>query len=197
MITTSRVIIRVLDVIIAVFAIGCLAPLFLFLILLGALDTGSPLFRQIRLGRYQRPFVLLKLRTMKKCTTSVATHLVDPHAVTAYGRWLRRTKMDELPQLWNVLNGDMSLVGPRPGLCNQVELTRERAKRGVFSVRPGVTGLAQVSGIDMSTPELLAETDQKMIAGLTVREYFRLIFLTVVGKGAGDRVKGLPGVRSR
>jgi lipopolysaccharide/colanic/teichoic acid biosynthesis glycosyltransferase len=87
-----------------------------------------------------------------------------------------------------VLKGDMSLVGPRPGLFNQEELTAERAKRGVFDVRPGITGLAQVSEIDMSTPALLAETDQKMIKSLTLVDYFKYIFMTVAGKGAGDRV---------
>ncbi len=83
----------------------------------------------------------------------------------------------------------MSLVGPRPGLFNQEELTAERAKRGVFDVRPGITGLAQVNEIDMSTPALLAETDQKMIQSLTVVDYFKYIFMTVAGKGAGDRVR--------
>ncbi|CAN8138913.1 hypothetical protein THIOSC15_1240004 [uncultured Thiomicrorhabdus sp.] len=98
--------------------------------------------------------------------------------------------MDELPQLWNVLKGEMSLVGPRPGLFNQHELTEAREKQDVFDVRPGITGLAQVSEIDMSTPELLAQTDAKMIAALTIRNYFKYILQTVTGKGSGDRVKG-------
>ena len=83
------------------------------------------------------------------------------HAITPLGAFLRRTKLDELPQLWNVLKGEMSLIGPRPGLFNQKELIAERAKRDVFVVRPGITGLAQVKGVDMSTPELLADTDAK------------------------------------
>ena len=102
---------------------------------------------------------------------------------------LRCTKLGELPQLWNVLKGEMSLVGPRPGLFNQDELTAERDAIGVFKVRPGITGLAQVNDIDMSTPKLLAETDAKMIALLTVKDYFKFIFMTVLGKGSGDRVK--------
>jgi O-antigen biosynthesis protein WbqP len=96
---------------------------------------------------------------MRPGTSSVATHLADVNAVTRVGRFLRRTKLDELPQLWNVLKGEMSLVGPRPCLFNQTELISERASRGVFDVRPGITGLAQIQGIDMSTPKLLAETD--------------------------------------
>jgi len=126
---------------------------------------------------------------MKVDTASVATHLANSAAITSFGHFLRKTKLDELPQLWNVLKGEMSLVGPRPGLFNQAELTEERAKRGVYDVRPGITGLAQVSEIDMSTPSLLAETDQKMIQGLTVADYFKYIFMTVAGKGAGDRVR--------
>ena len=83
----------------------------------------------------------------------------------------------------------MSLVGPRPGLPNHSELTEAREKLGVFKVRPGITGLAQISGVDMSKPELLARTDARMIAEMSVRNYFKYIFLTVLGKGSGDRFK--------
>ena len=164
-------------------------PVLLVLTVIGLFDTGSPIFRQVRVGRHQQPFTLVKFRTMKLDTASVATHLASSASITRFGHFLRKTKLDELPQLWNVLKGEMSLVGPRPGLFNQEELTEERVKRGVFDVRPGITGLAQVSEIDMSTPALLAETDQKMIQSLTVSDYFKYIFMTVAGKGAGDRVK--------
>ncbi len=83
----------------------------------------------------------------------------------------------------------MSLVGPRPCLFNQQELIAERAARGVFDVRPGITGLAQLRGIDMSTPTLLAETDAEMLSRLTVRAYIAYLWLTVLGKGAGDRIR--------
>ena len=112
------------------------------------------------------------------------------HAITPLGAFLRRTKLDELPQLWNVLRGEVSLIGPRPGLFNLKELIAERAKPGVFVARPGITGLAQVQGIDMSTPELLASKDAEMLASLGLRDYFRFIVLTVLGKEAGDRVRG-------
>lgn len=163
-------------------------PVLLGLTIIGLFDTGSPIFRQVRVGRHQKPFTLVKFRTMKVDTVSVATHLASSASITRFGHFLRKTKLDELPQLWNVLRGDMSLVGPRPGLFNQEELTAERAKRGVFDVRPGVTGLAQVNEIDMSTPALLAETDQNMIRTLTLTHYFKYIFMTVTGKGAGDRI---------
>lgn len=179
--------IRTLDVFFALFGLIVGLPLLLLLALIGLWDTGSPIFCQQRVGRYQRPFTLIKFRTMRSNTASVASHLVDSSAITPFGRFLRRTKLDELPQLWNVLKGEMSLVGPRPGLFNQCELTQERSKRGVYAVRPGITGLAQIQKIDMSTPVLLAETDQQMIQTLSLPKYFKYIFLTVAGKGGGDR----------
>lgn len=181
--------IRIFDFIFSLLGLLVGFPVLLVLTLVGLFDTGSPVFRQVRVGRHQKPFTLVKFRTMKVDTASVATHLASSASVTRFGHFLRKTKLDELPQLWNVLKGEMSLVGPRPGLFNQEELTEERAKRGVFDVRPGITGLAQVNEIDMSTPALLAETDQKMIQSLTVTDYFKYIFMTVAGKGAGDRVR--------
>ena len=181
--------IRISDLLLSALGLLVLFPILCLLAVIGWFDNRSPLFRQHRVGRYQQPFVLVKFRTMRPDTASVATHLADSSAVTSYGRFLRRTKLDELPQLWNVLHGDMSLVGPRPCLFNQHELIAERGLRGVFDVRPGITGLAQVQGIDMSTPELLAKTDAEMIASLNIMNYFRYIFLTALGNGAGDRMR--------
>lgn len=164
-------------------------PVLVVIALVGWFDSGSPLFKQVRVGRFQQPFTLVKFRTMRPGTASVATHLANSNAITPFGRFLRRTKVDELPQLWNVLKGEMSLVGPRPGLFNQRELTAERAARGVYNARPGITGLAQVNEIDMSTPKLLAQTDAKMLESLTMVDYFRYIFQTVAGKGSGDRIR--------
>lgn len=180
--------IRFFDVLFSALGLLFGFPVLLLLYFIGLLDTGSPLFRQERVGRDKKPFVLVKFRTMTVDTASVASHLASAASITRFGGFLRRTKLDELPQLWNVLKGEMSLVGPRPGLFNQHELTEERSRRGVFDVRPGITGLAQVSDIDMSTPALLAETDQRMLQDLTLKNYFKYIFLTVAGKGAGDRV---------
>ena len=105
------------------------------------------------------------------------------------GVFLRKTKLDELPQLWNVVKGDMSLVGPRPNLFNQKELIEAREEVGVYDVRPGITGLAQINEIDMSTPQLLAKTDAQMILSMSLMNYFTYIFKTITGKGAGDRVE--------
>lgn len=181
--------IRIFDIIGSLFGMILLSPMLLVLGVLGYFDTGSPLFRQTRVGRHQKPFVLLKFRTMKVNTRSVASHLVDSAAVTTYGHFLRRSKFDELPQLWNVLKGEMSLVGPRPSLRSQLELVSERASRGVYEVRPGITGLAQINGIDMSNPQMLAETDQRMIAGITTAYYLKYIVLTLIGRGRGDRIR--------
>ncbi|MBP0050156.1 sugar transferase [Marinobacterium sp. AK62] len=182
--------IRFLDCFFSLLGLVLGAPVLVLLLIIGFFDTGSPLFCQQRVGRNQRPFTLVKFRTMRKGTASVATHLANVGDITAFGRFLRRTKLDELPQLWNVLKGEMSLVGPRPCLTSQHELIAEREARGVMQMRPGITGLAQVKGIDMSTPVLLAETDAEMGVDLTVSAYFKYIFLTVLGKGAGDRVVG-------
>lgn len=181
--------IRALDIVFSASGLILLSPLILLALLLAWLDTGSPLFRQRRVGRDRRSFVLLKFRTMRPGAPSVASHLADAAAITALGRFLRRTKIDELPQLWNVLKGEMSLVGPRPCLFDQQELIEERARRGVYNARPGVTGLAQVRGIDMSTPALLAETDAAMLATLNLRSYLCHIVLTILGRGFGDRVR--------
>ena len=181
--------IRLFDIIFSLFGFILSVPLLAVLILIGFFDTGSPIFRQVRVGRFKQPFTLIKLRTMKPETVSMATHLASAQAVTPYGSFLRKTKLDELPQLWNVLKGDMSLVGPRPCLYNQEDLIAERDRRGVYDARPGITGLAQVSKIDMSTPKKLAETDAIMLKGFGSRCYFSYIVQTLLGKGAGDRIK--------
>ncbi|MDB1122406.1 sugar transferase [Vibrio algarum] len=179
---------RFLDLIFSFFGLLFLWPVLIIVTILGYFDTGSPIFMQERVGRKQKPFTLIKFRTMGVNTASVATHLANSSSVTKLGSFLRKTKLDELPQLINVLKGEMSLVGPRPCLYNQEELISEREKRGVFDVRPGITGLAQVNEIDMSTPEKLAIWDEKMIHSLTLVNYFTYIIQTVTGKGSGDRV---------
>lgn len=181
--------IRLFDVLFAFVGLTAGFPVLLIITLIGLFDTGSPIFRQERVGRNRKSFILVKFRTMKPDTASVASHLADTSAITPLGRFLRRTKLDELPQLWNVLKGEMSLVGPRPCLFSQTELIEERDRRGVLLARPGITGLAQINDIDMSTPRLLAETDAKMLGTLSIRNYFHFIFMTVLGKGSGDRIK--------
>lgn len=181
---------RTLDIVLSAAGLLITAPLLALLSIVGWSDTGSPLFRQERVGRHQRPFVLYKFRTMRPETPQVATHLVTAAAVTPFGGFLRRTKLDELPQLWNVLRGEMSLVGPRPCLFSQTELIQTREAQGIFDVRPGITGLAQVNGVDMSDPVQLSALDAEMLRQLTVPAYLRYILWTATGRGAGDRVRG-------
>src|SRR5690554_3831014 len=180
---------RFFDFIFSFFGILFLLPIMFILYIIGLFDTGSPVFKQQRVGKNKKPFTLYKFRTMNVKAKSVATHLADGSSITKHGGFLRKTKLDELPQLINVLKGDMSLVGPRPNLFNQTELIEERDKRGVYNVVPGITGLAQINDIDMSTPQLLAEKDAEMLADFSTADYFKYIFATVGGKGQGDRVK--------
>lgn len=177
-----------------ILALGLL-PVAVLLIGLAAiaikLDSQGPaLFWQVRVGKDQKPFSLLKLRTMHTGAPQAGSHEVGATHVTRVGAWLRHHKIDELPQIWSVLKGDMSFVGPRPGLLTQHQLTAEREQRGVFEVRPGITGLAQLSGVDMSTPRELAIKDAAYIERQSWSYDLRLMAATVLGRGAGDAVKG-------
>lgn len=181
--------IRFVDIIVSFFGLLFLFPILVIVFLLGLFDTGSPIFVQTRVGRNKKAFRLIKFRTMSVETKSVASHLASNTSITKLGNFLRRTKIDELPQLINVLKGEMSLVGPRPNLFNQQELVSERDALGIYNVLPGITGLAQVQNIDMSTPALLARTDKQMIDSMTLKDYFKYIIMTVTGSGKGDAVK--------
>jgi O-antigen biosynthesis protein WbqP len=184
----NTILVRTFDFLMAFFGLLVTFPILLIVTIFGYFDTKSPIFIQQRVGKNKRSFNLIKFRTMSVDTKSVASHLASTASITKLGAFLRKTKIDELPQLINVLKGDMSFVGPRPNLYNQNELIAERDERKVYDVLPGITGLAQVNTIDMSTPKLLAETDQRMIATLTLRNYFKYILQTATGKGSGDRV---------
>ena len=133
--------IRVFDIFFSIIGLIFLTPILILLWFVGLLDNGSPLFIQKRVGHNLKSFVLIKFRTMPIKTRSVGTHLIKNIKLTSFGSFLRRTKLDEIPQLFNVLLGDMSLVGPRPCLPNQRKLINERKKRGVFKVKPGIQDL--------------------------------------------------------
>lgn len=184
--------IRVLDVVAAGAGLVLTGPVILGLALaVRATSPGPGLFAQPRLGRGERTFTCYKLRTMSLGTVSAGTHEISAAAVTPLGRSLRRLKLDELPQLWNVLVGEMSLVGPRPGLPSQTELRDVRRARGIFHVRPGVTGPGQVAGADMSDPPRLAALDATFADRPTVVAYIKYVLLTVIGRGQGDQVRGI------
>lgn len=172
--------IRFFDFIFSLIGLIFLSPLLIFCLVVGYLDNGDPIFKQFRVGYNQKTFLLFKLRTMDVGTPSVATHLLDNSSITFFGKFLRQTKIDEILQLWNVLIGDMSIVGPRPCLISQKKLVFERKKRGVFKVKPGITGLAQLSGVTMKRPTLLAITDARMIKQSSLYYYFYYIIRTVI-----------------
>jgi len=171
--------IRLFDFFFSLIGLLFLSPLLIFIFLFGLFENGSPLFIQRRVGHNLKSFLLIKFRTMPVDTRSAGTHLVKNVKLTSFGYFLRRTKIDEIPQLLNVFLGDMSLVGPRPCLFNQKKLINERKKRGVFKVRPGITGLSQIVGINMKTPTLLAKTDKKMIKEMSFYNYFYFILKTI------------------
>lgn len=133
---------------------------FLVIAYLGSrLVFGSGFFIQTRMGLKEQTFEIYKIRSMPADTPSVPTHQLKQDFVL-WGKLLRISKLDELPQLFNILRGDMSFVGPRPNLCSQSDLIRERRRLGVYNVRPGLTGFAQLMGVDMSTPVKLARLDK-------------------------------------
>ncbi len=172
--------IRCFDFLFSLLGLIFLSPLLFFVFFIGLFENGSPLFLQKRIGYNFKSFLLIKFRTMPVGVRSAGTHLIKDIQLSSFGYFLRRTKIDEIPQLLNVLFGKMSLVGPRPCLFNQRKLISERNKRGVFKVRPGITGLAQISDVNMKTPTLLAKTDQKMIEEMNLYNYFYYIFKTII-----------------
>jgi lipopolysaccharide/colanic/teichoic acid biosynthesis glycosyltransferase len=175
------------------FALGIL--LFLWWLLIACwiairlTSPGRAIFCQPRVGRYGKIFTCYKFRTMWRGMPQVGTHQISAEAVTPLGRLMRRTKIDELPQIWNLLHGEMSLVGPRPCLPSQQELVDLRTALGVLTVRPGITGLAQVQGVDMSDAERLAQLDAYYVRTRSVRLDVDIIIKTLRGTGSRDYVR--------
>ena len=181
--------IRVIDFVAALCGLFLLSPFIFLIAVILFVEHQEPFFVQTRVGKNQKPFRLVKFRSMSPKAANLPTHEISGDLITKTGKFIRATKLDELPQLWNVLKGEMSLVGPRPCLPIQEELIEERELRKVFSLRPGITGPAQVQNIDMSTPKLLAETDQQMVGKLSFTSYLKYVLMTVTGSGQGDKVR--------
>lgn len=185
-----RAVTRALDLILA---LGVLGGFFWLMILIALFirvgSRGPALFLQPRVGQDGELFICRKFRTMLLGAPQVGTHEISPDMTTPIGRSLRKWKLDELPQIFNVLRNEMSWVGPRPNLPVQSELTEERRKRGVLKIKPGITGLAQVRDIDMSDPVHLAEVDAEFLFLRSIPLYFRLLLQTFLGQGRGDRLR--------
>lgn len=181
---------RLLDIVLVLAAALPAGLLCLLCILAIRLDDRGPaIFRQVRVGRSRKPFVLYKLRTMSVGTADRASHEISAAQITRIGRILRKTKLDELPQLFNVLRGEMSFVGPRPCLPSQEILITERDQRGVYRVLPGITGPAQLAGIDMATPVKLAQADARYVADVNLADDLRCLVRTFIGRGSGDAIR--------
>jgi len=162
---------RGIDLTGAITVIVVLGWLFPVLWLIVKFDSNGPgVIAQERVGKDMKPFNCYKLRTMFEGTEVRATHHVSENAVTASGKWLRKTKLDELPQVINVLKNDMSLVGP------------------VFDAKPGITGFAQIKGVDMSHPEILSDIDRSYVQTRSILLDLKIIVATIMGRGLGDHV---------
>lgn len=172
--------IRIFDIILSLFGIFILFPFCVLIFIVISLNGNSPIFSQKRVGKNQKPFTLYKFRTMPIDTKETGTHLVKNLKLSPLQFLLRKYKIDEIPQLINVLRGDMSFVGPRPCLLNQQYLINERKKKGLFAVRPGITGLSQIKNITMAKPTLLTNTDLEMIKKMNFTYYIYLIVKTIL-----------------
>ena len=181
--------IRLVDFIAAFIGIVVLSPFILLIVIILFLEHRKPFFIQKRVGKNRVEFTLIKFRSMSPKAANLPTHEISADLITRTGKLIRATKLDELPQLWNVLKGEMSLVGPRPCLPTQEELINKRQALGVFKLRPGVTGPAQVKNIDMSTPKKLAQEDSQMVGNLTLFSYLKYVLMTITGSGQGDKVR--------
>lgn len=174
---------RVIDIILAILALIILSPLFLLLTIAIKFDSPGPvLFRQKRVGMQISYFHILKFRTMRIDTPqNTPTHkLENPEQyITRTGKFLRRTSLDELPQLFNIISGQMSFVGPRPVLWNEYDLIAQREKYGVNNVRPGLTGLAQISGRDALSIETKAKVDALYVKNMSFLIDFKCIYKTI------------------
>lgn len=154
------------------------------------LETKGPgIFVQVRVGKNGKTFKCFKFRTMFKGTKQAGTHSVSEAAVTRIGRFLRRTKIDELPQIINIFSNQLSLIGPRPCLPVQEELVERRRALGVFNVKPGISGHAQVQNVDMSDPKKLAELDAEYVALRGLLLDLKIIVATATGSGGGDNTQ--------
>ena len=184
---------RLIDIVLSLGAIVVLSPVLILLAVLIKLDSKGPvLFKQKRVGKDKTHFEILKFRTMyADVPKDVPTHmLADPDSkITKIGRFLRKSSLDELPQIWNILVGEMSIIGPRPALWNQFDLIEERDKYGANDVRPGLTGLAQVMGRDELPIDIKAKYDGDYVKDITFKNDVKIFFKTIFSVASADGIK--------
>ena len=183
---------RILDIILSLSGMIVLSPLFLVLIIAIKLDSKGPvLFKQKRIGLHKKHFFILKFRTMRIDTPKdTPTHLLEnpEQWITKVGKFMRKTSLDELPQIWNIFVGDMSIIGPRPALWNQYDLIEERDRYGANDVLPGLTGWAQINGRDELPIKQKAELDGYYVKNMSFALDCRCFFGTILSVLKSDGV---------
>ena len=188
-----RIFKRFMDIVCSLAAMILLSPVFAVISAAIKMDSKGPiLFKQKRVAKGKKHFKILKFRTMyADVPKDVPTHLLaDPESkITKVGRFLRKSSLDELPQVWNILVGEMSIIGPRPALWNQFDLIRERDKYGANDIRPGLTGLAQVMGRDELPIEVKAKYDGEYARNVCLKEDVKIFFKTIFNVLSADGIK--------
>ena len=181
---------RIIDFLVSAFSMLLLIPIFIVIaILIFAYDGGQALHWSKRIGKNNKIFLMPKFRSMQLNTPQLATHLINGRDfITPVGKFLRKSSLDELPQLWSVVKGDMSLVGPRPALYNQDDLKEMRSKRGIHTLRPGITGWAQINGRDEISLEKKVALDYEYLLRQGFIFDLKILFLTVLRAFAGQGV---------
>ncbi|GAA0319306.1 sugar transferase [Bacillus carboniphilus] len=183
---------RLIDIILSLIGLIVLSPIFLILIIAIKLESKGPvLFKQKRIGINKTHFNILKFRTMKIDTPKdTPTHLLSnpEQYITKMGKFLRKTSLDELPQIWNIFVGQMSIIGPRPALWNQYDLIAERDKYGANDVPPGLTGWAQINGRDELPIEIKAKLDGEYVEKISLLMDIKCFFGTIVSVVKSDGV---------
>lgn len=183
---------RIFDFIMSLLAIICLSPIIIIVSLIIKFTSEGPiLFKQRRIGKDNKEFNIYKFRTMRVDTPNVATHLLEnpEQYITAIGKFMRKTSLDELPQLFNILKGEMSIVGPRPALYNQLDLRDMRTEVGVHKLVPGLTGWAQINGRDEIPLDVKVGLDKEYLDKKSFLFDLKIIFLTVIKVLKSDGVK--------
>lgn len=183
---------RIFDFIMSLLAIICLSPIIIIVSLIIKFTSEGPiLFKQRRIGKDNKEFNIYKFRTMRVDTPNVATHLLEnpEQYITAIGKFMRKTSLDELPQLFNILKGEMSIVGPRPALYNQLDLRDMRTRVGVHKLVPGLTGWAQINGRDEIPLDLKVSLDKEYLDRKSFWLDIKIIFLTIVKVLKSDGVQ--------
>lgn len=179
----SLILIRLLDLIISISLFIVLTPLFITIVFLVMLESqGSAIHVSNRVGLHKKVFKMYKFRTMRLNTPDVATHLLknSNQYITKIGKILRKSSLDEIPQLFNIIKGQMSFVGPRPALFNQKDLIELRDEAHIFSIKPGITGLAQINGRDDLSIQEKVKYDKKYLSNVSVLNYLKILFFTII-----------------